>query len=240
LRDPRVVAREDRRYAACFPFETMRSSAFVCVFASLLVACSGAEGGGDPFSSPHDDAGARDSHATPSPEPSPTHDAARPDAPPFDTQRPDTTPIDTGSPPAEDTAPSGLSCSELQWWNVDITYGPWMDYGWWDTDLAVDTHTRVQLRHDAQLYAEGVYDWGWMPEFTDQTTGKKFRFLHLQPTAKYTTEIGKIYPAGTIVGLSGGDSPETGFPVYSTGEHLCVQTLDAWLTVFPPGKDACH
>jgi hypothetical protein len=115
-----------------------------------------------------------------------------------------------------------------------------MSGGWWDTDLAVDTHTRVQLRHDSQLYAEDVYDWGWMPEFIDQATGKKFRFLHLQPTAKYTTAIGTIYPAGTIVGLSGGDSPETGFPVYSSGEHLCVQTIEEWLTVFPPGKDACH
>jgi len=217
----------------------------VTATACLAIACSGAEGGGDPFPpSAHDDAGAHDTSGTPPPSPTSTHDAARPDAPtPTPDTRPDTSapPVDTGTTPGDDASPpSGLSCTELQWWNVDITYGPWMDYGWWDTDLAVDTHTRIQLRHDSQLYAEGVYDWGWMPEFVDQTTGKKFRFLHLQPTAKYTTEIGKTYPAGTIVGLSGGDSPETGFPVYSTGEHLCVQTLDDWSTVFPPGKDPCH
>lgn len=142
----------------------------------------------------------------------------------------------TPTPPGSD----GLSCADLQWWNVDISYGPYMSGGWWDTDLAVDTHTKIVLRHPSKLDAEGVYDWGWMPEFTDQVTGKRFRFLHLQPSAKYTTELGKIYPAGFLVGLSGGDSVETGLGVYSTGEHLCVQTLEAWGACFPMGKDACR
>jgi hypothetical protein len=137
------------------------------------------------------------------------------------------------------TTGGGLVCANLQWWNSALTYGPYMSYGWWDTDLAVASHTKVQLRHDSKLYKEGVYGWGWMPEFTDQVTGEKFRFLHLQPTAKYTTSIGTVYPAGTIVGLSGGDSAETGLGTYSTGAHLCVQTLDAYRTVFPAGKDAC-
>ena len=133
----------------------------------------------------------------------------------------------------------GLLCSNVQWWNSALTYGPYMSYGWWDTDLAIANMTRVQLRHSSRLDKEGVYAWGWMPEFTDTVTGKRFRFLHLQPTAKYTTAIGTVYPAGTVVGLSGGASSATGFPTYSTGAHLCVNTLDTYRGAFPVGTDAC-
>ena len=146
----------------------------------------------------------------------------------------------TGTNDFCESSGTGLLCSNVQWWNSALTYGPYISYGWWDTDLAVSTHTPVQLRHDSTLYKEGVYGWGWMPEFTDTVTGDKFRFLHLQPTAKYTTTIGKTYPAGTIVGLSGGDSAATGLGTYSTGAHLCVQTLATYRSAFPAGKDACH
>ena len=134
----------------------------------------------------------------------------------------------------------GLLCSHVQWWNSALTYGPYMSYGWWDTDLNVSSGTPVQLRHDSKLYNQGVYGWGFMPEFVDQVTGQKFRFLHLRPSAKYATAIGTVYPAGTIVGLSGGDTADTGLGTYSTGAHLCVQTLAAYRTDFPTGKDACH
>jgi hypothetical protein len=144
-----------------------------------------------------------------------------------------------GSPDYCTTAGAGLLCANIQWWNSALTYGPYMSYGWWDTDLAVPNLSKVQLRHDSRLDKEGVYGWGWMPEFTDMVTGDRFRFLHLQPSAKYATTIGKTYPAGTIVGLSGGASAETGYPKYSTGAHLCVQTLAAYRTAFPAGKDAC-
>ncbi|GAC1555413.1 MAG: hypothetical protein NVS3B10_16360 [Polyangiales bacterium] len=135
---------------------------------------------------------------------------------------------------------TGLLCSNVQWWNSALTYGPYMSYGWWDTDLAVSDRSPVQLRHDSQLYKENVYAWGWMPEFVDQVTGKKFRFLHLHPDAKYTLGVGTVYPAGTVVGLSGGGSADTGLGTYSTGAHLCVQTLDDYRAVFPTGTDACH
>lgn len=133
-----------------------------------------------------------------------------------------------------------VSCGMVQWWDVPLTYGPYMSNGWWDTDLAVSSSSKVQLRHDSKLIAHGVYGWGWMPTFIDQTTGKKFRFLHLRPQNQYTTEIGKVYPAGTLVGISGGDTADTGKPTYSTGAHLCVQTVEQWLTVFPKGKDPCN
>ncbi len=134
-----------------------------------------------------------------------------------------------------------LACGHLQWWNTALTYGPYHPSGstWWDTDLAVSSSTPVQLRHDSRLDKEGVYGWGWMPEWTDMVTGHRFRYLHLRPSAKYTTAVGTIYPAGTVVGISGGDTADTGLPTYSTGAHLCIQTLDLYRDCFPTGKDTC-
>ncbi len=135
--------------------------------------------------------------------------------------------------------PHTLSCSHVQWWNSALTYGPYMSYGWWDTDLAVSSGTPVQLRHDSRLDKHGVYGWGYMPEFTDLVTGHRFRFLHLRPAYQYATSTGTVYPAGYVVGLSGGDTADTGLGPYSTGAHLCVQTLDAYRACFPTGHDAC-
>lgn len=133
-----------------------------------------------------------------------------------------------------------VACSMEQWWNTGLTYGPYMSYGWWDTDLAVSASTPVQLRHDSKLTKTGVYGWGYMPEFTDMVTGKQFRFLHLRPQHQYVTNVGQIYPAGTLVGLSGGDTADTGLGTYSTGAHLCLQTLDTYRGVFPTGTDPCN
>ena len=79
-----------------------------------------------------------------------------------------------------------------------------------------------------------------MPEFTDLVTGYRFRLLHLRPQFQYATSVGHTYPAGYIVGLSGGDTADTGLGPYSTGQHLCVQTLVAYRTAFPSGVDACR
>jgi hypothetical protein len=113
-------------------------------------------------------------------------------------------------------------------------------YTWWDTDLAISSHTPIQLRHDSQLVADPVEAWGWQPQFIDMVTGQRFQFLHMQPTAQYTNIIGHVYAAGTIVGLSGGDSGATGYPTYSTGSHLCVETIAAYRTAFPAGTDPCR
>jgi hypothetical protein len=58
----------------------------------------------------------------------------------------------------------------------------------------------------------------------------------------WTTAIGKVYPAGTVVGVSGGDTWDTGGAGrgYSTGPHLCVQTLSGFRADFPATRDACH
>jgi len=133
-----------------------------------------------------------------------------------------------------------LSCSNQQWWNTALTYGPYQSYGWWDTDLAVSHDTPVVVRHDSKLYKYGVYGWGYMPEFVDLVTGEKFRFLHLRPQHQLATDVGRVYAQGTVVGYSGGDTADTGYPTYSSGAHLCVQTIDAYRTCFPTGKDPCQ
>ena len=133
----------------------------------------------------------------------------------------------------------GLQCSHLQWWNSYITYQS-VDYGWHDTDLGVSHGTPVQLRHASRLDKYGTYGWGYMPEFTDLVTGDRFRFLHLLPQDRWATNVGHVYEAGTVVGLSGGDTKDTGLGVYSTGAHLCVQTLASYRSAFPSGHDTCH
>lgn len=136
-------------------------------------------------------------------------------------------------------APDRPVCGELQWWNTYLTYAH-ISYGWYDTDLGVRANTRVQLRHTSRLDRTGVYGWGYMPEFTDLATGYRFRLLHLRPQHQWATDVGRVYPAGYVVGLSGGDTWDTGLPRYSTGQHLCVQTLQPYRAVFPTGTDACR
>jgi len=140
-------------------------------------------------------------------------------------------------PPPPPPPPTGLKCENVQWWNSALTYSHHPT--WWDTDLAVGPSTPVVLRHDSRLEKTGVYEWGYMPEFTDLATGKSFRFLHLRPSSQWATEVGKVYPAGHVVGLSGGDTYDTGLPKWSSGAHLCVQTIELYRDVFPSGVDAC-
>jgi hypothetical protein len=175
--------------------------------------------------------------------------------PPGTTDIPDdATPIMVPPPAIGGSGPEGCgmpSCSALQWWNAPIGY-QYINNAWYDTDLRVSSGTPVVLRHASKLDKEGVYAWGWMPEFTDTVTGERFRFLHLRPSDRYTTSVGTLYDPGTIVGLSGGDTFDTGHPsccddpkaqatctCYSTGAHLCVQTKDPFAAAFPPGQDAC-
>ena len=142
-------------------------------------------------------------------------------------------------------APGGsgsVSCSLPQWWNLPYSWSPGyysVRYGV-DSDLRMSAGTGVQLRHASRLVAEGVYGWGWMPEFQDTVTGFRFRFLHLQPSRRLITAVGTVYPAGTLVGYSGGNTADTGYPTYSTGAHLCVQTQVPYRSAFPMGTDACR
>ncbi len=125
--------------------------------------------------------------------------------------------------------------SLLAWWHSRITWDHWTSLGWDDTDLAVSSSTAIQLRHASKLVAYGTYAWGYMPTFVDTVTGHKFKFLHLRPQHERATRIGHVYPAGYIVGYSGGDTWDTGGAGrgYSTGPHLCVQTLVGFRKAFP-------
>ena len=125
------------------------------------------------------------------------------------------------------------------WWNTYLTYAH-ISGGWYDTDLGVRASTPVQLRHTSRLDRTGVYGWGYMPEFTDLATGYRFRLLHLRPQHPWATDVGRVYPAGYIVGLSGGDTHDADMLTYSTGQHLCIQTLRSYREAFPSGVDACR
>ena len=146
------------------------------------------------------------------------------------------------APSMSQSADDLVSCRSIQWWYGYITSNRKERYGWWDTDLAVRSSTPIQLRHASKLVASGVYGWGWMPTFVDQVTGRRFRFLHLRPQHRWTTQVGHVYPAGTLVGVSGGDTWDTGGAGrgYSTGPHLCVQTLSGFRADFPATRDSCH
>lgn len=125
--------------------------------------------------------------------------------------------------------------SLLAWWHAAWTWDHWTSFGWDDTDLAVSHGTAIQLRHASRLVAWGTYGWGYMPTFVDTVTGDKFRFLHLRPQWERATSINHVYPAGYVVGYSGGDTWDTGGAGrgYSTGAHLCVQTLVGFRRAFP-------
>jgi hypothetical protein len=152
------------------------------------------------------------------------------------------------------SAGGSVQCAYPQWWTRPYSWSP----GWYtirygiynyDNDLSVAAWTPIQLRHRSTLLTQNVYAWGWMPEFLDEVTGQHFRLLHLQPSRRLVTISGS-YPAGTLVGYSGGDTTATGYYVpipgctgspcvYSTGAHLCVQTSVPFHDAFPATTDAC-
>jgi hypothetical protein len=132
-------------------------------------------------------------------------------------------------------------CGYLQWWNSAITY-QWMSGLGWDTDLSVHDGTPVVLRHASTLESAVInpLNAGYMPQFMDNVTGHRFRFFHLHPQSAQATNVGHVYPAGFVVGYSGGGTSDTGYPRLSSGPHLCVQTVVTYRTAFPSGVDACY
>ncbi len=156
-----------------------------------------------------------------------------------------------GSPASAPPPPD--RCDALLWWNqppVEAETAVDNDTGGvttrWDLDYAVASSTPVQLRHDSQLLAQAVYPWGWQPTFLDLASGHVFRFLHLRPQVQLVGTVGAVYPAGTLVGVSGGDSWDTGYErpacdgrICSAGAHLCVEADDHVAAIFPARPLAC-
>ena len=153
----------------------------------------------------------------------------------------------------EQNLPGVANCDMMQWWNRPYSWSPgnyaisWGGYTR-DNDLAVSGDTPVQLRHASRLVEQSVHPYGWVPQFVDTVTGEHFAFLHMRPQFKFTTTAGRTYPAGTLVGYSGGDTTDTGYQVsngnggvYSTGAHLCVVTASGTFHgAFPTGTDRCN
>ncbi|MHB1844206.1 MAG: hypothetical protein ACYCWW_05145 [Deltaproteobacteria bacterium] len=144
-------------------------------------------------------------------------------------------------------------CEAARWWLLPHTVPESQELNTtagvttrFDDDLELPAGTPVQLRGSAQLLAQATYPWGWQPTFVDLGTGHVFRLLHLRPEDARTTEPGALYPAGTIVGRSGGDTWETGFMrracagrICSNGAHLCVQGDAPFSELFPPDGSSC-
>lgn len=136
-------------------------------------------------------------------------------------------------------APDRPVCYAQQRWNTYLTYAH-ISGAWYDTDVGIRAGTPVQLRHTSWLDRTGIYGWGYMPEFTDLATGYRFRLLHLRPQHPWATDVGHVCPAGYIVDLSGDDTHDADMLTYSTGQHLCIQTLRSYREAFPSGVDACR
>ena len=148
---------------------------------------------------------------------------------------------------------SGVSCGAPQWWTASPSYYYALTTHfantatYWDADFGQYVNAPIQLRHDSKLLGfDPGSCCGYVPTFQDQKTGEIFRFLHLHPQNKNATNVGQVYPAGFIVGISGGNTYDTGLGKScgshpcSTGAHLCVETKSAFTTAFPPGKEPCH
>lgn len=155
-------------------------------------------------------------------------------------QDPANVPLLEGAPGLATSRVESIKCAYIQWWDAPLTYRWYTPYAWYDTDLRVRAWTPVQLRHASRLVAWGVYGWGYVPTFIDTVTGYRFRFLHLHPTAKRATWLEHVYPSGYVVGYSGGNTYDTGYPRYSSGAHLCVNTRSPYRSAFPYGYNRCY
>ena len=100
----------------------------------------------------------------------------------------------------------------------------------WDTDIVMP-HSPVQLRHPSKLIIASPGGrrtcCGYVPRFQDMKTGELFQFVHLQTIHVSTKDQGRVFPAGFVVGTSGGDTPETNCSRTTCGSvfaHLCVQS----------------
>jgi len=165
----------------------------------------------------------------------------------------------------------------IRWWS----YKPSYSYATCtktmiDNDVgAIGAGNTIVLPHEAEYLGDASNTcftcpggaWGLSPVFYDRVTGKKFHFNHLKPgwnTLDPRTDVGKTFKAGSFVGVSGGDTCETGYRCTgshgagsypcngsytcqkedgtwanatqqnSTGAHFCVVSPDAMAIDFPP------
>jgi hypothetical protein len=141
----------------------------------------------------------------------------------------------------------------VHWWNCRVTY----QYQYttsrdWDTDFHMVDGTPIILPHRSQLTRVYLVGSGFQPEFTDLDTGEWMHFNHLHLNSEFGGDdhaIGPvqlvsmtdpahpdhIYPAGWVVGFSGGGTTRTGYlgtdsagnvctGGHSTAAHFCAVT----------------
>lgn len=142
---------------------------------------------------------------------------------------------------ATNTVQGTVSCAN-QWWDgsrgwsfyvrSSLYNGLFNGHAAWDNDI-FQPHSPVQLRHPAKLIVASPGGaktcCGYVPRFQDTVTGQLFQFIHLQNINFSTKDEGKVFPAGFVVGTSGGDTPDTNCNRATCGDlfaHLCVQTED--------------
>jgi len=141
----------------------------------------------------------------------------------------------------------------VHWWNCRITYQyQYTGSGDWDTDFHMPDGTPIALPHRSQLTAVYLVGAGFQPEFADLTSGEWVHFNHLHLNSEFGGDdhaIGPvqlvsltdpshpdhIYPAGWVVGFSGGGTSRTGYAGtdaagnvcsggHSTAAHFCAVT----------------
>jgi hypothetical protein len=144
----------------------------------------------------------------------------------------------------------------VHWWNCRVTY----QYQYatshdWDTDMHVADGTPIILPHRSRLTAVYLAGSGFQPEFTDLVSGQWMHFNHLHLNSEFggddhalgpvqlvsltdTSHPDHVYPAGWVVGFSGGGTRRTGYlgtdssgnvctGGHSTAAHFCVVTTSA-------------
>lgn len=122
--------------------------------------------------------------------------------------------------------PSGLP-APVQWWTQNATYSAAPPNSGCSTSYDLDNgniqNQVIVLPHDSEYlgdYSSYAYNscagaWGFGPSFYDTVTGVKFHLNHIRPgfgaAALGNTQTGTMLKAGSYVGISGGNTCETGY-----------------------------
>lgn len=167
--------------------------------------------------------------------------------------------VDDVCPPDPNASNAAMYCVGGQcvhWWNCRVTY----QYQYsgsrdWDTDFHMADGTPIALPHRSRLTAIFLVGSGFQPEFTDLTSGEWVHFNHLHLNSEFggndralghvqlvslsdPNHTDHIYPAGWVVGFSGGGTTRTGYlgtdssgnvcaGGHSTAAHFCAVTTSA-------------
>jgi len=165
--------------------------------------------------------------------------------------------VDDLCPPDPSITNASMFCGSagacVHWWNCRITYQyQYSGSGEWDTDFHMPDGTPIALPHVSQLTAANLGVAGFEPEFTDLVSGEWMHFNHLHLNSEFggnNDAIGPVqmvsmtdpafpdhvYPAGYVVGFSGGGTSATGYwgtdaagnvctGGVSTASHFCAVT----------------